>query len=403
MSTRLQSVTRASLVSLVAVLALIAAPASPVPAHAADRTVVDQEFVFPGTEGANLFTQGDRFAQPFVPTQPGVLASVTLTVWTVGEFEFSGASIHTMSPNDEVSPDPIAGGVGELSFAVWDDNPNVATATASFPGRPKLSDEQRYAIVVNPRPAAAPEHPGASFPMAFGGRPDYFVLSEQGGVWGAFWVTGGVYFSVRFASPEPQIEVTPMAPTIVPAERCSDRPSVQLPAQEGVTFARTGDADHVTVTATPHEGYVFPADAVQEWSFDLTLYPVCPVEPRVTSPVAPHFVSPSCDAPGSLSFTPTEGVNYVTSGPQNRTLVTAVILPEYETVSGTTLEWVYDLSQLKCDSPGGGGSPAPAAKTLADTGGRSHTNGLLLSGGLAGLGVLAVALARGLRGRATGR
>ncbi|MDY5584880.1 MAG: hypothetical protein SPG61_03715 [Arcanobacterium sp.] len=84
-------------------------------------------------------------------------------------------------------------------------------------------------------------------------------------------------------------EITPLAPTLVPAEKCGVAATVSIPELEGVIYEQE-TVDGVTkVTARPDEGVVFAADAVVEWKFDVAAKE-CPKDPApLPEPPAPKL------------------------------------------------------------------------------------------------------------------
>lgn len=57
------------------------------------------------------------------------------------------------------------------------------------------------------------------------------------------------------------IELTPLAPTVVPAETCGVEGTVSIPVVEGVLYSQTQVGTLVTVTATAKAGYVITPGA----------------------------------------------------------------------------------------------------------------------------------------------
>ncbi|MBC9954960.1 hypothetical protein ICM05_09950 [Leucobacter sp. cx-42] len=358
---------------------------------ASEEIVVDQEFVFDGVKGASLGTSGSKFAQPFIPSSSGTLDSITLDVWTIGEYEFGEVNIHTISADNVISEDPIPGGNGVTSFATWPNDPDVATATATFSMRPELSTGQRYVIIVDPRPTQNPSAYGASFPMVFSGNTDYALRVQSGDTWGPFWITGHIYFSIRFAVPIPDSEVIPEAPTVTPASDCGVRGSVNLPTQDGVKFVQVGDGDEVTVTATPEDGYMFPRDALATWTLDVRPT-VCPPTIVAVSPSEPILTEATCEAPGSVATVKQDGITYTVTGSQARTVVTATAQAGYEFPAATKTEWTFDLSKLTCGDPTPTKHPVPNPSTLANTGVEAVPSGIWIGVLLASAGAATTAL-----------
>ena len=359
---------------------------------APDEIVVDQEFVFDGVEGASLDPRGSRFAQPFIPQNSGALDSITLEVWTVGEYELSSVSIHTITEDDEISADPIPGGSGTVSIATWPNNPDVATATAKFSARPQLSSTQRYVFIVDPRPASDPTNDGGSFPMEFGGGADYALMVAQGDTWGTFWITGHIYFSIRYASPAPLVELVPEAPTVTPGATCGTPGIVNIPEQEHVRYEQVGDSDEVTVTAFPHDGYAFTTDAVREWKLNVAATP-CPPELTTVTPSAPTLTKATCETPGKVSVPDVAGISYDVSGSLASTRVVATPQDGFAFPVKAQTQWVYDLSALKCGPtpPTDNQKPQPV-EPLAHTGAESSTIGVTAGVALASVGLLSIVL-----------
>ena len=324
------------------------------PAHAAETIVVDQSFDYPGNAFMFLNTQGDRWAQPFIPTQDGSLAEVSVVVSSSRPYEFASANLHEIPAGGDISAAPVTGGTAELTFAPFPGDESVAIATASFPDRPQLDAGTRYALVVDPRVAGAVpgEWAPASFPMQFTDRAhmDYFVWQEKGMVWGYPNYTGQLYFTVRLALPDPIVEVTPEAPTLEPSTQCDVPGTVTLPVQTGVEYTSVAVDTTVTVTARALDGYAFTPDAQASWTFSVAAA-ACPVDPIVVTPQEPTVVAATCDAPGSLTFPETPGIVYETNGPLSQTRVTATALEGYVLAPGALSSWEFDLTVKDCAKP----------------------------------------------------
>ncbi|MDY5126992.1 hypothetical protein SC377_02365 [Actinotignum sp. SLA_B059] len=97
------------------------------------------------------------------------------------------------------------------------------------------------------------------------------------------------------ATPLEKPAVTPIAPTLVPADSCGTPATVTIPESAVVEYTRTENNGTVTVTAQlkDPQRYNFAVGATTEWTFDISARP-CPVpEP----PVNPEPGAP--DTPGT--------------------------------------------------------------------------------------------------------
>lgn len=350
--------------------------AVPSSAHAAETIVVDDNFEYSGNGFVFLNSQGQRWAQPFTPKQDGVLASITIVTNSTSPHEFVSAQVHEMSSAGVIDPAPVVGGVGELTFAPHGTVPAAVNATASFPQRPELRVGTYYAVVIDPRVESATPSTwtSASFPIMFTGQDQssYFVMQESAAGWGSANYTGQVYFSVRLALPEPDVIVSPDAPTLIASSQCNVPGTVTIPTQNGVEFTSTESGTDVTVTARALAGFVFPAGTQTTWEFSVAAQP-CPVAPVAVTPAAPTVVPATCNAPGTLSVAETPGVSYDVTGTEQQTTVTASALAGYVLTTGAQTTWTFDLSALSCKDPV---TPKPGAKkpaaALAKTGADSN-------------------------------
>lgn len=349
-------------------LALLSgAVVAPSAAQAAEDIVVDDHYDYQGFGMVHLDTSGQRWAQPFVPTQDGALASVSVVVNNEDPYEFRGAQVHEVSSTGIVESTPVEGGIGELSFSVHPADDTASEATASFPGRPSLTAGKVYALVIDPQVEIGDptSWPSATFPLDFIGpdRSDYFVSQEGGTGWASIGYTAQAFFTLRLAFPVPDVIVSPDAPTLVASSQCDVPGTVTIPTQNGVEFTRTDSGTDVTVTARALTGFAFPADVQTSWTFSVAAE-ACPVAPVAVTPAAPTVVPATCDAPGTLNLAETPGVAYVVTGPDQQTIVTASALAGYVLTHGAQTTWKFDLSALSCKNPV---TPKPETKTPAAT------------------------------------
>ncbi|MDO5030783.1 MAG: LPXTG cell wall anchor domain-containing protein [Corynebacterium sp.] len=90
-------------------------------------------------------------------------------------------------------------------------------------------------------------------------------------------------------------EVTPAAPTVADSGQCDVPKTVTIPQVDGVIYSRQDNGDTVVVTATPADGYVFPAGTQTRWEFNIAAEPcgstdpTDPTEPQNPDPENPNF------------------------------------------------------------------------------------------------------------------
>lgn len=239
-------------------------------AQAAPETIyVDQENVPSGFTGQWKPATSSLIAQPFAPNSTGAAANISVTMSETDENTVTSAALHAFPFDGEIDDAPLTGGTAVLSYSEPDPSGQL-TLTATFPERPVLTAGVRYALVIDPY---APGEDAATFPHSLenagGPTAPFFAWEKDYDIWKGH-ATGRLFFTLRMveAPPAPQ-EVTPTEPSFVPGE-CGEPGRVSLPQQDGVLFTtQVNDAQVMTVTAAPAEGFVFPAGVVATWEYDL--------------------------------------------------------------------------------------------------------------------------------------
>lgn len=198
-------------------------------------------------------------------------------------------------------------------------------------------------------------------------------------------VYGGPWTYAPQEDSEPVI-VTPVPPT-------QDGNTVTIPEQDGVQYQDEdgnvlppGDIvleDDLTVIAVPEEGYTFPGDVEDEWTFIYT--------PEETAPVFVTPLPPTQDG-NVVTIPEVEGVEYQDSdgnvlSPGNLTLeddLTVITVPEdgYKFTEGSPSEWFFEYTP---PVSGGGddenqGGDQPGGQNGGQDG-DSKTPGLVGTGG----------------------
>lgn len=155
------------------------------------------------------------------------------------------------------------------------------------------------------------------------------------------------------------IEVVPIPPVLIPAEKCGELPTVQPPASvEGVSKASSliigpeGETI-ITWTVSPKPGYKFPDGTQTSWGFVLTPK-VCPGEATPVVPNAPVLVpAAKCGVEATVKIPDTEGVEYISK--QDTTVkdkvivtITAKAKEGYTIATGATSSWTFDLTATPC-------------------------------------------------------
>ncbi|MGJ9470801.1 hypothetical protein [Actinotignum sp. GS-2025b] len=102
------------------------------------------------------------------------------------------------------------------------------------------------------------------------------------------------------ATPLEKPAVTPIAPTLVPADTCGTPATVNIPESAFVEYIRVEADGSVTVTAQlkDPQRYTFAAGAQTEWSFDISARP-CPVPEPPVNPDPPVGPEPEPGTPGT--------------------------------------------------------------------------------------------------------
>ncbi|TDP92375.1 hypothetical protein EDF62_1582 [Leucobacter luti] len=151
----------------------------------------------------------------------------------------------------------------------------------------------------------------------------------------------------------PLVAVTPVAPQQVIDTECGVVHSVSSPQVEGVTYTQTREGDHITVTATALEGYVFADGAQSVWEFDLQPDTPCLDPETEVTPVAPELIkSAECSVEDTVSTPQAEGVTYAQSREGNKVTVKATPLDGYVFADGATAEWTFEIPAAEqCPEP----------------------------------------------------
>lgn len=293
-----------------------------------------------------------------------------MVVWADTPHEFAAVSIHEVSEDDMVVDAPIAGGTGSVSFAAHAGGSEVVTATAAFGDRPPLTAGKRYAIVVDPTVTSETPPVGASFPMTFSSDFDYFISTQGAGGWDGSGVTGQLFFSVTLAMPAPAVEILPLAPTLNPSTQCAVPGTVDLPEQDGVSYSVSTVGEDATVTASPLDGFAFPAEAVASWVFSVAAEP-CAVEPTLVTPQEPTLrPSTQCEVPGTVQLPQQDGVLFTESTVGDQTTVSAGAQPGFVFPAEARSNWAFNTGAETCavtTPPVQPGNEKPGL-TLANTG-----------------------------------
>ena len=197
---------------------------------------------------------------------------------------------------------------------------------------------------------------------------------------------------------------TPLAPSVTDAT-CEAAGTLTLAAVEGIAYSiepayTAGDSGDFTVTATAEEGWTIAEGAQTVFEVSVPAALDCP---ESVAAVAPSVTGPTCDAPGSLSVTATEGVTYsvtpaYTAG-DSGTFTIAAVADEGFVLTGDTSFTVNVPAKKVCDEGTEGGnppaapaSPAPSAEvpnTAMELPAASQGSLLVAMIGIGGLAVLA--------------
>lgn len=144
--------------------------------------------------------------------------------------------------------------------------------------------------------------------------------------------------------------VTPEYPTVTFAAECGVGGSYTLPNQSGVLYTvNNPDATEglITITATPRTGYVFSANAVTTWDFDLGSITPCDTIVTPLSPVVE--LSNICGVGAKVVINPTIGVTYVNSDPtaiEGIVTITASANDGYVFAQNAITSWELDLGSI---------------------------------------------------------
>ena len=148
------------------------------------------------------------------------------------------------------------------------------------------------------------------------------------------------YSGIDVSSTNPcPTEVTPVAPSVIPADVCGELGQVSTPDVEGVLY-NVSDPDgdnNVTVTATALDGYVIAAGAQTTWTLNVS-GTECPPELITAHPALVAVEnSATCDSRGTAKAIEAEGVSYGEIE-YNGTTATVLVqaLEGYEFEDGTT-------------------------------------------------------------------
>lgn len=144
--------------------------------------------------------------------------------------------------------------------------------------------------------------------------------------------------------------VTPLAPSLVPAETCGVEGAVSIPQVEGVIYDQARQGGTVTVTATAAEGFVLEEGVTALWELVIPAVVACP---EVVTPVAPELVPPEeCGVPGSILIHETKGVIYATTNVESVYTVTATAAEGFVLAEGAVTSWEITIPEtIPCDVP----------------------------------------------------
>lgn len=223
-------------------------------------------------------------AQTFTQPETGQVASFTFKLRDIASNNlFTAAALHTFDNATGPSPEPITGGVAQISLG--DSVDNQIEALLTFPSRPTLQEGERYAVVFNPLLQEFDDEASvASFVNYFSWSPhdpNFVTWNVLNGVWEGY-STGQLIFSSQLVT----AVATPEAPTLGTAE-CGVIPEVVLPDTEGVSYDVQQEGMSFLVTAEPVEGYELAVESDTSWTLEFTvnaceLTPAQPVEPEDT-------------------------------------------------------------------------------------------------------------------------
>lgn len=139
-------------------------------------------------------------------------------------------------------------------------------------------------------------------------------------------------------------EVTPVAPTLVPAEQCGVEGTVSIPEVTGVVYTASTTGRVVTVTATAADGYVLAEGSESSWEIELPEIVPCP---EVVTPLAPELLAADeCGVEGTVTIPSVEGVIYVEARDGNTVTITATAAEGYVLAEGSETEWVIEIPEV---------------------------------------------------------
>ncbi|MHA3724217.1 LPXTG cell wall anchor domain-containing protein [Leucobacter sp. HY1910] len=143
--------------------------------------------------------------------------------------------------------------------------------------------------------------------------------------------------------------ITPVAPTLKPADTCSVEGTVVIPKTEGIKYTETRDGRTVTVTAAAEPGFVLAEGATAKWTLEIPEVEPCP---EVVTPVAPTLEPADlCGVEGTVVIPKTEGVKYTEARDSRTVTVTAEAEKGYVLAEGTKTEWTLEIPEAEACPP----------------------------------------------------
>ena len=101
----------------------------------------------------------------------------------------------------------------------------------------------------------------------------YRVTVEFRGAWAEGTENQEYTLNIAETCPSTDIEVTPVAPRLIPSLECGVDSAVAIPYVKGVKYTQVRDGTTLKITATAEEGYVIAPNALVAWSFEVGAEP----------------------------------------------------------------------------------------------------------------------------------